>query len=123
MPAPMIAPMPSMVRFIAPRARFSERSPVASASARSAVTDLVAHKLIRRSPQVICVEQSTAKVRLSGAVIRSFSCDRYVVRVRLPQTSRGDLDHLDVALQLRDGAHAAVSHTAAEASDHLVQNI
>jgi hypothetical protein len=46
MPAPMIAPMPSMVRFNAPRVRLRDRSPVASASARSAATDFVAHKLI-----------------------------------------------------------------------------
>src|SRR5215210_2857193 len=123
MPAPMMAPMPSMVRFRAPRARFSERSPVASASARSAVTDLVAHRLIRRSPQVMCVEQRTANVRLSGAVVRSFSCDRHVVRVGLPQASGGNLDHFDVALQLWNGGNAAVAHTAAEPTNHLVQNI
>src|SRR4051812_30679486 len=46
MPAPMMAPMPSMVRFRAVSARLSDRSLVASASARSAATDLVAHKFI-----------------------------------------------------------------------------
>src|SRR5918994_114770 len=60
---------------------------------------------------------------MSGAVIRSFSCDRHVVRVRLPQTSRGNLDHFDVALQLRNGTYAAISHTAAEPTNHLVQNV
>ncbi len=46
MPAPMIAPIPRVTRFRGPRARCSECSPVSSASARSAVMDFVAHRLI-----------------------------------------------------------------------------
>jgi hypothetical protein len=50
MPAPMMAPMPRVVRFSGPRDRFSECSPTSSACARSAATDLVAHRLMSRSP-------------------------------------------------------------------------
>src|SRR3990170_232161 len=123
-PAPMMAPMPSMVRLTAPSARLSEPSPVASASARSSAMDLVAHKFIRRSPRVDDASSSVPReIDFSGAVVRSFSRDRHVVRVRLPQTSRGDLNHLDVALKLRNGAHPAVAHAAAEPAHHLVEDV
>src|SRR3989442_11205835 len=49
MPAPMMAPMPSVVRFSAPRVFLSVPSPVASASARRRAIDFVAHKLMRTS--------------------------------------------------------------------------
>src|SRR3954449_12160155 len=125
MPAPMIAPMPSMVRFVALSARLSERSPTASASARSAVTDLVAHRLIRRSPRVDDASSREYGERsdLSGAVVGSFSRDRHVMRVRLPQTSRGDLNHLDIALKLWNGAYPAVTHPTAQSTHHLVQHV
>src|SRR5215216_3321388 len=61
--------------------------------------------------------------RSSGAVVRSFPRDRHIVRVRLSQSGCGDLDHLDVALQLRDGAYTAVAHAAAEPAYHLIEHI
>src|SRR5512142_384480 len=43
-PAPMMAPTPSVTRLNGPRVRLSDLPPVASASARSAVMDLVAQR-------------------------------------------------------------------------------
>ena len=50
MPAPMIAPMPSIVRLSAPELRLRLCSPVASASARSAVIGLGGPEIHRRDP-------------------------------------------------------------------------
>src|SRR5436309_16130477 len=59
MPAPMMAPMPSVMRLSGPSARFSWCSPAASASARRVAMDLVAHKLMRDSGQE--GDESTAR--------------------------------------------------------------
>src|SRR5689334_19775271 len=48
-PAPMTAPMPSVTRLRGPRARTSECSPLASASARRRAMGLVANRVIRQS--------------------------------------------------------------------------
>src|SRR5207244_4920917 len=45
-PAPMIAPTPSAVRWSGPRVRLSERSDSTSASARSTAMDLVANRVM-----------------------------------------------------------------------------
>src|SRR5512143_3392974 len=49
-PAPMTAPTPSVTRLKGPRVRLRDLSPVASASARSAVMDLVAQRDMAGSP-------------------------------------------------------------------------
>src|SRR6266545_4877877 len=51
MPAPMMAPMPSVIRLSGVSARFSWCSPASLASARRVAMDLVAHKLMRDSVQ------------------------------------------------------------------------
>src|ERR1700716_3186295 len=51
MPAPMMAPMPNVIRFKGPSARFSWCSPTESPSARNVGMDLVAHKFMRDSVQ------------------------------------------------------------------------
>src|SRR3954469_17968265 len=112
MPAPIMAPMPSIVRFKAVRARLSDRSLVASASARSDATDLVAQRFMRNPFWGI-----------SRAVVRSFPRDRHVVWVRLSEAGRGDLNHFDIALQLGNGADPAVTHAAAKAPNHLIEHI
>src|SRR5690349_24334408 len=127
MPAPMIAPMPSIVRFSAPRLRLSDRSLVASASARSAETDFVAHRLMEWSSKGGKAPHRTAgadcepgKLR---AVVRRFPRDGHIVRVRLAQARRGDLHHLHVALELLDRRDAAIAHATTEAADHLIQHV
>jgi hypothetical protein len=52
MPAPMIAPMPSVIRLSGVSARLSWWSPASLASARSVAMDFVAHKFMRDSVQV-----------------------------------------------------------------------
>src|SRR5690242_1743383 len=47
-PAPMTAPMPSVTRLRGPRARTSECSPLASASARRRAMGLVANRVIQQ---------------------------------------------------------------------------
>src|SRR6267378_7741884 len=49
MPAPMMAPIPSVTRLSGVSARFSWCSPASLASARRVAMDLVAHKLMRDS--------------------------------------------------------------------------
>src|SRR5512143_1575801 len=121
MPAPMIAPIPSIVRFSAPSVRFSDRSPVASASARSAVMDLVAQSPVP-PPEVngrgggalftsgtligslvwrIGTDsgQAEAAGAASRTVVRRLARDGHVVRMRFPESGRRHLDHLDVALE------------------------
>ena len=44
-PAPMMAPMPSVIRLVAPKARFSECSPCSADSSRIISSGLVASKL------------------------------------------------------------------------------
>src|SRR6266550_3307032 len=51
MPAPMMAPMPSVIKLSGVSARFSWCSPASLASARRVAIDLVAHKLMRDSVQ------------------------------------------------------------------------
>ena len=48
-PAPMMAPIPRVSRFTGPSVRFKERSPEASASARRALMDFVASRLMLTS--------------------------------------------------------------------------
>src|SRR3954470_5704731 len=112
MPAPMMAPMPSMVRLVAVRARLSDRSLVASASARRDATDLVAQRFMRNP-----------FLGISRAVVRSFPRDRHVVWVRLSEAGGGDLNHLDIALQLGNGADAAVAHAATKSPNHLIEYV
>src|SRR2546428_10886401 len=50
-PAPMMAPMPSVIRLSGVSARFSWCSPASLASARKVEMDLVAHKFMRDSVQ------------------------------------------------------------------------
>src|SRR6476646_7402505 len=57
------------------------------------------------------------------AVVRRFPRDGHVVRVRLAQARGGDLDHLDVALELLDGGDAAIAHATTEPADHLIQYV
>src|SRR6266576_362786 len=59
MPAPMMAPMPSVIRLSGVSARFSWCSPASLASARRLAMDLVAHKLMRDSGQE--GDESTAR--------------------------------------------------------------
>src|SRR5437870_12008646 len=49
MPAPMMAPMPRVIRLSGVSARFSWCSPASLASARRVAMDFVAHKLMRDS--------------------------------------------------------------------------
>src|SRR5260370_37306976 len=65
MPAPIMAPMPGVIRFQGPSARFSWCSPAESASARSVAMDLVAHKLMRDSVQE--GDESTARTAPTSA--------------------------------------------------------
>src|SRR4051812_35416850 len=81
MPAPMMAPMPSMVRFVAVRARLSDRSLVASASARRDATDLVAQRFI------------------GGSLVRSVSGTRTSVSGTRPGVSSQQADNMNVALR------------------------
>src|SRR6266513_2920435 len=59
MPAPMMAPMPSVIRLSGVSARFSWCSPASLASARRLAMDFVAHKLMRDSVQE--GDESTAR--------------------------------------------------------------
>src|SRR5512146_1127645 len=68
-PAPMMAPTPSVTRLNGPRVRLSDVSPVASASARSAVMDLVAQRDMAGIPGPWCPESAgrdVASNRLRG---------------------------------------------------------
>src|SRR5881397_3763741 len=128
MPVPMMAPIPSMVRLSAPRARLRLWS--VSASVCRSVTLFRRSRFMRPSSEGESYGLGTgARVgpgprpvkprRSSDAVVGRFAGDHHVVRMRLSQPSGSDLDELGLGLEGLDVAHAAVSHAAAQAARHL----
>src|SRR5438270_1407083 len=85
MPAPMMAPMPSVIRFRGPSARLSWCSPAESASARNVEMDLVAHKFMRDSIQrgdESTVQTDPRFARASDLSIEESVNDQYERRTR-----------------------------------------
>src|ERR1017187_6352881 len=112
MPAPMMAPMPRNTRLVAVSARL-RLCELAASTCRSE-TFLVLKRPMKRS---------SSGVDFLHAVVRRFPGDRHVMRVRLAETGRGDLDELGVALQRRDVPGTAIPHATAEAANHLEQDV
>src|SRR6478609_10279490 len=131
MPAPMIPPMPIAVSAPRPSVRWSP--PVASASARRLVMDLVAQRLMRclecryaehcRMQLEDAAGDASAPPFLryrSGRVVRGLAGDGHVVRVGLAEPRTGDLDELGLGAEGVDGADAAVPHPAPQPADELI---
>src|SRR5882762_1790161 len=84
-PAPMMAPMPSVIRLSGVSARFSWCSPASLASARSVAIDLVAHKLMRDSVQggdESTVQTDPRFARAGDLSIEEGVNDQYEMRTR-----------------------------------------
>src|SRR5436305_11328257 len=60
-PVPMIAPIPSAIRLLGPKARFKLCSPVSCESLRMVSIDLVANRLAIRLPPLDCRVQACLK--------------------------------------------------------------
>src|SRR5437763_9812052 len=126
MPAPMIAPIPSVIRLRGPSARFSWCSPAASASARRVWIDLVAHKFMRDSIQrgdestvqtaptfpgasdlSIEWKEQSDETRTLQTVIRGFARDDDVMWMRFTQPRSRDPNELGFGAQRSDIAYPA----------------
>src|SRR5205809_1999422 len=131
-PVPMIAPMPSMVRLSAPRARFKLWS--VSASVWSSVTLFRRRRFMR--PSMMSASscrndgEMAARVGPRGgpvkpleAVIGRFPRDHDVVRVGFAQARRRDLDEFGLGAERFDIAHPAIAHAAAEPTHHLEDHV
>src|SRR6185437_10402483 len=146
MPVPMIAPMPSVVRFRAPSTRFRLLSVVASVC--SAVM-LLRRNRFMRAPAVwwdgveaaakggtsvynrsraklaaaATVCQDARYARPSNGIVGCFPGDGDVVGMRLAQSGRRDAHEFRFGAKGVDRPAAHVAHSAAQASNHLKEHV
>src|SRR5512144_378109 len=99
-PAPMTAPTPSVTRLKGPRVRLRDLSPVASASARSAVMDLVAQRDMTGIPGRWCPESAgddeTSNRLRGGREDRGAGRDLRRTDGVFPRTIRAAVPHTNI---------------------------